>query len=436
MSSTSESAPSRSSESAFSRVRQVEISEPIPPLSASSEALLVRLWGRPLGFTYVAMPASADEIAAAIWRDLRPAIQRALLEGGLPLLTSLSTSGVPTGEATWKRDRSRVEQHGPPATVVLCTRNRPEMLARALRSLAGVVYHNIEIIVVDNAPGDDRTRLVVEQHAETMPHPLRYLREQRPGLSWARNAGVSYGGGEIIAFMDDDVVVDPIWLAEIVRAFDLAENVGCVTGQVLPFDPDSDVSRWRETYAGATKFGFERKVFDRYTGGTSTLYPFTTGECGSGMNMAFRRASLARIGGFATALGAGTPCRGGEDLAAFFGVMNAGERLVYEPGALASHAHRSRYDDLELQMTGWGSGLTAYLTHLVASDPKQAGRLVLRSAAGLRTAVSPTSRKNRRKPPDYPVTLTHAELRAMPTGPWRYVRGRHQSHRIARGLAP
>jgi cellulose synthase/poly-beta-1,6-N-acetylglucosamine synthase-like glycosyltransferase len=264
----------------------------------------------------------------------------------------------------------------------------------------------------------------------------RYVAEQRPGLSWARNVGLEHATGAIVAFTDDDVVVDRHWISELVRAFDIAPDVGCVTGQILPHALSTDLDRWREAYAGATKFGFERRVFDLTSGGSSALYPFTTGECGYGMNMAFRADVLRNVDGFSPALGAGTRTGGGEDLAAFFEVLNAGWRLVFEPSAMVSHMHRASFAELQTQMTSWGSGLTAYIAHAVIQHPESVPALVSRSVGGIRSALSSSSSKNRGKPADYPHSLTKAELFAMPRGPFRYVRSRREAARLARGLLP
>jgi GT2 family glycosyltransferase len=352
----------------------------------------------------------------------------------VPELDVLTASGIAARPPTWKVERDRASRTGTPLAIVVCTRNRPLLLARALFSLAALTYHDVDIIVVDNDSDDRATHDVFAAAAARSPHPMRYSQETRTGLSWARNAGLAATSRDLVAFTDDDVVVDSNWASEIVRAFESGPQAGCVTGQILPFEFRSDASRWREAYAGATKYGFERRVFDRTTGGGSKLYPFNTGECGSGMNMAFRREVIGEIGGFDHALGAGTPSRGGEDLAAFFSVLQAGHSLVYDPSVLVSHAHRHTYEDLELQMSGWGSALTAYLTRVVVREPRLILPVLCRTGRGLATAVMPSSKKNGRKPMDYPKSLTWAELKAMPSGPWRYLSGRLRARKLLRDV--
>ena len=99
-------------------------------------------------------------------------------------------------------------------TVILCTYNRCATLSRALASVAASELPQVakwEVIVVDNN-STDGTRAVVEEFCRQHPGRFRYLFESRQGLSQARNAGIREARGDILAFMDDDVTVEPTWL--------------------------------------------------------------------------------------------------------------------------------------------------------------------------------------------------------------------------------
>jgi glycosyltransferase involved in cell wall biosynthesis len=120
-------------------------------------------------------------------------------------------------------------------TAVISTYNRCEMLTTALASVLrqqdqGIRY---EVIVVDNN-SSDATRQVVENCISQGNPDLRYVFEPRQGSSHARNAGIEAARSDIIAFADDDVRVDPNWIANIKRAFDEHPEVDCVGGKVLP----------------------------------------------------------------------------------------------------------------------------------------------------------------------------------------------------------
>src|SRR5712691_696604 len=99
-------------------------------------------------------------------------------------------------------------------SLILCTHNRCESLARGLNSAAALTLPDSvpwEVLVVDNN-SNDQTRKVVEEFCHQNPGRFRYLFEPQPGLSYARNAGIREARGDIIAFMDDDVIVEPTWL--------------------------------------------------------------------------------------------------------------------------------------------------------------------------------------------------------------------------------
>src|SRR6185312_3629836 len=144
------------------------------------------------------------------------------------------------------------------------------------------------------------------------------------GLGWARNGGLGEARGEIVAFTDDDVVVDRYWLAELVTGFTVADHVGCVTGIALPMELRTQAQMWFEQFGGFSK-GYARRVFDLAENRLrNRLYPYSAGVFGTGANMAFRTSALRATGGFDPALGPGSSGVGGEDLAAFFQIIMAG----------------------------------------------------------------------------------------------------------------
>ncbi len=117
-----------------------------------------------------------------------------------------------------------------PISVVIATRERTHSLARCLNSLALLDYPDYEVIIVDNAPLTDNTAHLVRQWAGSS---VRYVREDRRGLAAAHNRGLQEAKGAIVAFTDDDVIVDKRWLTEIADAFRAADDVACVTGLIM-----------------------------------------------------------------------------------------------------------------------------------------------------------------------------------------------------------
>lgn len=216
-------------------------------------------------------------------------------------------------------------------TVVLCTYNRSESLAKALASVArSIVPESIqwEVLVVDNNSGD-RTKEVVEEFSRRYPSRFRYLFERKQGKSYALNSGIRESKGDILAFTDDDVTVEPVWLMNLTSALGESKWAG-VGGRVLP-DRNFSLPPWfpregRYRLAPLAMFDIGLNGFEL------TESPF-------GNNMAFRKEVFEKHGGFRTDLG---PCLGseirGEDTEFGQRLLAAGERLCYEPSAVVYHA--------------------------------------------------------------------------------------------------
>ena len=120
-------------------------------------------------------------------------------------------------------------------SVIVCTYNRSGSLLDTLDSLANMVVSKSvdwEVLVVDNNSTDD-TKKITEAFIDRGNHHFRYLLEPVQGLSFARNRGINTSGGRILAFTDDDVLVDKNWLMKIIETIELY-NADCVGGKVLP----------------------------------------------------------------------------------------------------------------------------------------------------------------------------------------------------------
>ncbi|MCB0180100.1 MAG: glycosyltransferase [Anaerolineae bacterium] len=327
-------------------------------------------------------------------------------------------------------DEPEVSCELPLISVVIATRDRPDSLAICLDTVLAQDYPNFDVIVVDNAPATNATADLLRTHYSQ----VRYLRENRPGLAAAHNCGLAAVTAPLVAFTDDDVRVDPNWLAAIARAFALASTVACVTGLIMPQALDTPAQRWLEAYGGFSK-GSTRRLFDLADyRPADPLFPYTAGRFGSGANMAFKTAILRSLGGFDPALGAGTLAMGGDDLAAFFEMVAAGYTLVYEPAAIVYHRHRSDYADLQRQIYGYGVGLSAFLTHCLLARPGRLLDVARKTPRGLVYLFGTRSPKNTRKAADYPAELTRLERRGFVAGPLAYLRSRRQVGRSAPGL--
>jgi glycosyltransferase involved in cell wall biosynthesis len=344
---------------------------------------------------------------------------------------------------------------------------RVDELAIALESLRDLDYPDYEIVVVDNRrsiPVDDPLPALVGERPW-----VRVVRESRPGISAARNAGVKHSSGDIIAFTDDDVRVDRGWLRALGARFALDSSLGAVTGLILPAELESPAQVWFERYYGG--FGAERS-FEALTIEPDTSYRsilrgsrvlarnvvdkpvkqfavYGVGTYGAGANMAFRRSAFETISDFDVALGVGTPARGGEDLAALIDVLWKGGSIGYEPAAFVHHRHRREYDELVHQLDGYGLGFGAMLTSLVWHDkrhlacmlahvPLVTTRLVKGAFAHVPGANPKASGQPAGPRPvaSYPRALIRRDLRSWPRGPFAYARSRRFWREAAGTSAP
>lgn len=296
----------------------------------------------------------------------------------------------------------------PSATVAVCTRDRPDDLARCLASLLRLHPDGQQVLVVDSASKGDATRRVVARF-----EGVRYVREAQPGLDRARNRALREADTEIVAFIDDDATADPHWLAALLRNFDDPE-VMCVTGLTMPVELET---RAQEDFERAYPFarGFRRKVWDR-----RALPPSGAGFAGAGVNMALRRRVLDVVGAFDEALDAGTRSLSSGDTDIFAQILSRDYLIVYEQTALNWHRHRRTESELIEQAYSYGAGPYAEFTALWMRDRDPAG-LTAAFQWLLWGQLPRLARALLRVPGAEPLYLVAAELRGCPTGPRRYI---------------
>lgn len=252
----------------------------------------------------------------------------------------------------------------PSLTVAICTKDRPDNVARCLKSLIALRQPDsaFDILIVDNAPSDDRTQTLVKM----LPN-IRYVQEPKPGLDFARNRAIDAAIGEWIAFLDDDVVVDRHWLNGLKAGWAENPDAAAFTGLVLPYELETEAQILFESRGGFRR-GFAKICYGKVLPG-NVLYPCGAGIFGAGCNMAFRRDLLLKLGGFDEALDTGAPLPGGGDLDIFYRVVRSNHLLVYEPQYLVYHQHRREVEKLRRQYWTWGLGFMAFVVKSYRSDP-------------------------------------------------------------------
>jgi O-antigen biosynthesis protein len=354
------------------KIIDIELSRPLMTIEGMDgyELLqaLVRLHGTPIGYVKMSITngiCTEADISKAILKKLSHAIIRHLLCDVLMTMPMPDRLRIDT-----LHDISHPVYTGPLplVTVAVCTRDRTTDLTRCLDSLRCLDYPTLDILVVDNAPVSDATERLVR----TTYTNVRYVLEPRPGLDWARNRAIVEARGEIIAYTDDDVVVDSGWVKALVRVFVENTEVMAVTGLVVPYELETEAQILFERNGGFGR-GFERKWcrVDLESGERAAARHGDTGKYGTGANMAYRRSLFNLIGYFDPALDVGTVTNGGGDIEMFFRVLKGGYTLVYEPSAIVRHCHRRDYAQLRTHLATWGTAFCAYLVRSVLAYPDE-----------------------------------------------------------------
>ncbi|MDQ4142412.1 MAG: glycosyltransferase [Actinomycetota bacterium] len=395
----------------------IDLERPLPPLQLAPDetgiGVLARKGMRPAGFFLAPLPAGA-EIEPAALGDLIAA------HLGPELLRRHIEDELLRGEAT----PSPID-----LTVAICTRDRPELLRTCLTSLLRLRVQGprrFEVLVIDNASSTRDTFDVAASMDD-----VRYILEPRPGLDFARNRALREVRTEMIAFIDDDAVLDRGWLSGLEAAWAHDPQAVAITGQVLPLELATDAQVIFEE-SGGFRRGFQTVRFAGQTRDRSPRYPILPGMFGTGCNMAFRVDGLRRLGGFDEALDTGPALPGGGDLDIFYRVIRAGYSLVYEPGALVFHRHRRELKALRHQYWTWGTSLMAFVHKTYRQDPEMRPRVRRAAVTWLWGNLAQTARSFSGNEVVTPELALAQLAGGLLTFPWMYPLSRWRVARIAR----
>jgi GT2 family glycosyltransferase len=255
--------------------------------------------------------------------------------------------------------RSTSESSLPPTSLILCSRNRPRLLANLVESILEGQEVPTELLIIDDSDDchEELSRLKTPRPCE-----IRYHWNRSRGLGRANNTGLAAARHDIVVFTQDDVLVSPTWFGILVRRLIECGPGAVVTGKILSGEAEVE-----EGFAPSTVEDTEPKVF--------------TGRIGRDVlflqNFACYRSQCDEVGGFDPWLGPGTPFPSAEDNEFGYRLLKAGYRIVYEPRAVTTHrAWRSEEDQISLNWN-YGRGQGGFFgKHLSLHNPYILGRLL------------------------------------------------------------
>jgi glycosyltransferase involved in cell wall biosynthesis/GT2 family glycosyltransferase len=212
----------------------------------------------------------------------------------------------------------------PSVSIIVNTCDRAAFLQDALLGIAGLRYAPLEVVVV-NGPSSDETDAVLDAWRNRIKR--RDCAERN--LSVSRNIGIAAAAGDIVAFLDDDAVPHPDWLAHVVPHY-RDPDVAAVGG----FTVDNTGMRFQARKTLCDRFGRAHHVSDFFderplSRPGTPLYPSLLGT-----NSSFRRSALTAIGGFDHAFAYLL-----DETDVCLRLVDAGHRVVYEPTALVFHQY-------------------------------------------------------------------------------------------------
>jgi glucosyl-dolichyl phosphate glucuronosyltransferase len=214
----------------------------------------------------------------------------------------------------------------PVISVVICTYNRDKFIGDTLNCISKQTLSpaTFELIVVDNNSTDDTaaiTRRFIDEHPFLN---ARYVHEPNKGLSFARNRGIKESSADIIAYIDDDVILTNDYLEAIYNFFTTHQSAAGMGGKTLPRFPDGDPPKWLSSYlagiTGTVDHGNQMRRFSR-----RMKYP-------GGCNMAYKKDILLQAGGFNNELKARA-----DDKYIFEKIKKINDEIWYVPDAFSLH---------------------------------------------------------------------------------------------------
>lgn len=228
----------------------------------------------------------------------------------------------------------------PPTSLIICTRNRPQLLSETVDSVLAGREVPTEIVIIDQSAQPHPTLAALKPDR---PCAIHYVWSHSIGLSLARNAGLKTAQYDWIAIADDDMYVHLDWFGALMRALINAGSRAVVTGQVRASESEVAGGFAPSTIEDQTPVVYQGRVL------TEVL---------NAGNMALHCSAIKEVGHFDERLGAGSSFRSAEDNDLGYRLLEAGYRVLYVPEAIVYHrAWRSGREYMPLRWNyGYGRG--------------------------------------------------------------------------------
>ncbi len=185
----------------------------------------------------------------------------------------------------------------PTISVVICTRNRSEMIRKVVGLTLANIHPKFEVILVDQSTNDETQQVASSFLCDSR---FKYIRSNTVGKGRACNIGLYEARGDVVAYTDDDCIVPPDWLMQLERAFAQDSQIALVFCTVLPGEHDATA-------------GYIPHYIVKENRMLRQIEDLSNGGIGIGAGVAVRKAVFEAIGGFDNNLGPGSRFRSGED---------------------------------------------------------------------------------------------------------------------------
>lgn len=244
----------------------------------------------------------------------------------------------------------------PNIDIVVPTCNRGDLILETLQSLLASSRSDFTVWIVDQS-ADDRTKDAI---SPLLPNPrLNYIHSSQKGSNLARNYGIALGNAALVAFTDDDCLVEIDWLDAMVEAFADPE-IDAVFGRVV----DQSFGLAGESVTSGIRIAVKDDPNrERFHGNRFKL------NFGHGANMAFRRSTLESVYGFDPLLGVGGPLKSWPERDIGYRILAQKGTILYEPTMGVRHKQWRSWKGVKATQKNYGFGAGAVAArYLKAGD--------------------------------------------------------------------